>query len=958
MVSPDLYRLALQGASMRLSLIAPFTHVRHVDLADTHGLPLGRLCHGQADAITACQVNDAFIDAWQDYVPQASDHITWYTTPGVDPVTLGVTATTALILNTLIATAISTAISIGLSYLIRALSPTPANTAGKPEQVFGIAGLTNTTAQGTPKWLVYGRRRIFGHIIDTRVQISQDGKFSIFGILYFMGEGPIAGITDIQINDTAVSQFSGVGFEVRLGDGNTTPIPFFDTVSAVWSDGRSLPEDTSIVYTTHGEDVERVTLIFVTPFLFHQRGDGSRARAEHTLTIEYKTVASGSYLTADFSPFVWADRAEAQRFQSFMIQFDHADQWNVRVTLTDTTNESSTVPSLYNVQEEQTSTSLYPTSALLAITGIPSTQITSFEGMRASAMVQGLIVQVWDGATLTDAWSDNRAWVLRHLLTNERIGLGHRIAASMFDDDAALVAANVWDTDVGGVKVNECHVIINDRRQAWDWVKMLLSEGRAILIPSGGLLSLRVDQAGTPGLLYAAPGNIVEGSVRTTAGDGQGALQNTIRSQFPNRDNDDIVEVMEYTTPDIGDEPVRESLVTISSLTHRNQVYWFMRYQLLRSRLIRRHYQWQSPLTALVSEPLDIIALSHDTATYTRGISGFCPFGSTISRLLLDRPVELASSTTYTVLLRHQADNTVEQRTVSNAAGTWGALTMTLAFDTAPAENDLWAIGEHSSAMVTLTLESVDMDDDGVYALSASDYQASLYDTPAPPDPTTRPPTNTFHTKALPLWHAAVAEVPRIDEAGGTRSSLVFTVTPSLQVHSGVAQGGTTTTIQLQADEPFQGTDAYSLSELDDFYVGATLAIVEGTGVGGSAVVTIYDQATQTCTVSPAWTAPDATSVYQLTWPAAQDTTGFLVEEAEAFGVGVGLTRISEYVELGRFVGTIGEWSPEVGPYLSLYRFTPLSVSGVQQFQGRWVQALTVAGDQTAPGAPSDGMES
>lgn len=924
---------------MRLTFKAPFSHDRHIELAAPHGLTLGQMCGQHVGSFTACQVNGVFDDGWQSYMPGEQDRIIFYAMPGI----AGYPILTMLIIQVAL-----TAISIGLSYVIRALTNTPANQAGKPEQVFGIAGVTNTTALGTPKWLVYGTCRVAGHIIDTRVDVSDDGKSTNFGILYFMGEGPIAGMSALQINDTPLDNFPTVIPYIRLGDGNSTPIPSFDTTSAVWADGRALPVGTPIVYTTHGQTIERVTLIFVTQFLFEQdASDNSRLQAHHTLHIEYKAFNDANYLNADGgNPLIWVDRSEAQRFRAFKLEFDHADQWLIRITLTSTTNTQATVPSLYNVQEEATATSAYPTSSLLAFTGIASSQISSFESMRGSALVQGLILTTWDGANHAQAWSDNRAWVLRHFLTNARIGLGHRIDASLFDDDAALDAAMYWDEDISGTKRDQCNIIINDRRQAPDWLRVLLTEGRAIMVQAAFPFSLRVDKAQSPGLLYAGPGNIIEGSVRTTAGDGQGERQNTIRGQYRNRDNDDILDIFEVVAGDIGNEPVRESLVSVATLTDRAQVFWLLRYQLLRARMIRRHYTWQSPHTAMVSEPLDHVWLSHDTANFTRGVSGFCPAGSAVNRLVLDHLITLAPSTTYQLLVRHQATNAQEQKVVATGAGDWGALAPTVNFATAPAEGDIWALGVQTTGIVHVVMESVEQGEDGIYTLSASEYHSEPYDTPAPPAAIVRPRTNPSRNKPLPLWSVWVAEVPRIAEDGSLRTTLQFTVTPSLRVHSGQARsGGGVTTLHLAADEPTPGFGAFAESDMDRYYEGVTVELLAGAGSvpGETRVAAVYAGATQIITVDTAWAvAPDATTTYQLTWPDAEDTVGFLVEVQH-------YPTEADFSEYATFNGFQGESTPEVN-FIGFFRFTPLSASGGRNLHGRWVMEVTVGGDVGAPG--------
>ena len=945
--------LALSGVGMRLTLCAPFAEPRHADLMVPDGWTLAQVCSGYTTDISGCMINGHFVDAWQEYHPQRRDHVTLYCV-----VQTGIEIGTA-ILYAAISAVVSTALSIAISAIIRALTPTPSNTAGKPEQIFGIAGLTNTVALGTPLFLVYGTRRIYGHIIATRTDIASDGKSTQFGILYFMGEGPIQAITDVQINDTPLSEFTAVQTQTRLGDGNTEAILDFNTVSQVWSDNRTLAEDTPIVYTTHGSAVERVTLIFATPGLFQVDDDGALRGAQHTIHIEYTAVSDGVYVDDVNSPLEWGDQTQAQRFKPYVIQFDHPDAWLIRVTLDETTNQGGAAPALYNVQEEASGDLHYPTSALLAITGIASNQITSFEGMRASGLVQGRVVRKpvlvageWDGTTYENAWTSNRAWVLRDLLTDARVGMGHRIPESLFDDDAAVIAANYWDTEQHGITIDQCDALINDRRVAWDWMKTLLTEGKATLIPSGGKLKLIVDTLDDPQLLYSMPGNIIEGSLHHSKGSGEGTLPNTILGQFPDAGANYMLQPVVVEAEDIGDEPTRSDLVTISTVTDVRRVYWMLNSQLKRHRLVQRHVTWQSPQTAMVSEPFDIVSLAYDTPDFQRGVSGFLSSDSTTTRLVLDRLVTLAPSTTYALMVRHQQTNTVERTTVATGAGTWGAIVPTAPLTDAPAPGDLWALGVQDTSLLTVQIESVALDDSGTYALTASEVVPSVYDYPAPPDGVGGGPSQVL--RPLPLWAVSVTQGLALQPDGSYQQTLTFSVTPGLPSHSDVAVDGHSSAIDLSLNEPGADTSTPEQTiihfNLFEYYKGATITLLDGTGAGQVRTITSYlFPEFRQAGVDPWVTEPDNTTVYQIDWPAYSALGGFAIERTET--TLLGLARPFAFV--AQVTGT--EYTlPIDGTGGLAFRFTPVGVNGVHNQQGRWVAFVTVAGDVGAPDAPAE----
>ncbi len=72
-------------------------------------------------------------------------------------------------------------------------------------------------------------------------------------------------------------------------------------------------------------------------------------------------------------------------------------------------------------------------------------------------------------------------------------------------------------------------------------------------------------------------------------------------------------------------------------------------------------------------------------------------------------------------------------------------------------------------------------------------------------------------------------------------------------LNSGTAQGGSGTTIQLQASGP---------SAVDDFYNNAYVVIIDGTGAGQARFITDYVGSTKTATVDTWITNPSSDSVY------------------------------------------------------------------------------------------------
>jgi len=89
----------------------------------------------------------------------------------------------------------------------------------------------------------------------------------------------------------------------------------------------------------------------------------------------------------------------------------------------------------------------------------------------------------------------------------------------------------------------------------------------------------------------------------------------------------------------------------------------------------------------------------------------------------------------------------------------------------------------------------------------------------------------------------------------GTRSKTKVAVDLGRTSGAGTAQAGAATTVTLAVTD----------TQPDDFYIGHTIEIMSGTGVGQTKTIDDYVASTKVATVNSAWTTnPDATSVYAI----------------------------------------------------------------------------------------------
>lgn len=246
---------------------------------DSQGLNLDTLTKPYREAIETCLINGRLITDWQSYVPQKSDRVRLGLKTGAPLLALIPALSTALAAGTVAATVVnivaSIAISMAISAIVKSLTPNPkAPKLDGGGAAFGIVGFTNTTGQGVPIPVFYGEQRVWGHVIASGAEFSDDYTIMKANILYCMGDSggdEYEAIYDVLIDRIPVNQYSGVTVETRLGSLTQTIIPKFNRTSNLFADGRTIPfneqqqSGTEILYTTQGNEVNTIKLILHFP---------------------------------------------------------------------------------------------------------------------------------------------------------------------------------------------------------------------------------------------------------------------------------------------------------------------------------------------------------------------------------------------------------------------------------------------------------------------------------------------------------------------------------------------------------------------------------------------------------------------------------------------------------------------------------------------------------------------
>lgn len=153
-------------------------------------------------------------------------------------------------------------------------------------------------------------------------------------------------------------------------------------------------------------------------------------------------------------------------------------------------------------------------------------------------------------------------------------------------------------------------------------------------------------------------------------------------------------------------------------------------------------------------------------------------------------------------------------------------------------------------------------------------------------------------------------------DADGTESAA------ELLLGNGTASAGGANTITLQADQA---------SDVDDYYNGFGISIVDGTGEKKSSrLISDYDGTTKVCTVSTNWeTPPDNTSIYKITVGADITNDGASQLKGHAWAT----VHYAQITASGSNTINIhpGTYSEPLNQYLRLYSYLANDVTTIQK---------------------------
>lgn len=624
------------------------------------------------------------------------------------------------------ATVASAAIVIGSALILTALTPKPkfnSTTDIADSPTYGIDGAKNTSQEGLPVPVCFGKFRMAGNVVD--MHIENLAKTQMLYMLINAGEGPVAGISDIKVNDQPIANYEDVEYDVRLGTEDQTPIPWFPSSQVAINKGITL----GTTYTTHtGTDpIDRFRIDMVAPMgMFHYKDDGNREPATVDLEIDYRIVGTSTWTALNDEGTVnGVKMAYFYYRRAPKLEYDeerggggyttqradlHAGDVVIDGIIYDTAGVEVGYAKEVALKTEGNSISRNSSSPVRWSIISPSLTRGVYEvrvrrtnpetvgAKLVNRVVWGDYVEVTD---ITVA-NKNTALVAIKVRLDDQLNnvpnvtyLNHGVVVPVFEggqwvneptNNPAWVAftALVHTRFGGGYDVDSrldlqafvewaaycksaeltCDIVFDQTNNLWDQLQEAYRCGHARPIMKGTRFSVAVEKPTSPSMMFTSS-NILKDSFNQSW-TGVTGRANAIEASYFDKDDDYKPHIVRVYDPGVGeDAPEEVANVTLYGVTDLDRATKEAVFMLRQNRYFTSTISFQAYVDSLACTVGDTVLVQHDQPQWSQG--GRLESGSGLNSLVLDRPVTIGTGTHYALV--HYPTRIIHQGTISSILG-------------------------------------------------------------------------------------------------------------------------------------------------------------------------------------------------------------------------------------------------------------------------------------------------
>lgn len=357
----------------------------------------------------------------------------------------------------------------------------------------------------------------------------------------------------------------------------------------------------------------------------------------------------------------------------------------------------------------------------------------------------------WDTVTFKTAWTDDPAWVLRDLITNDEYGLADYFGAGLDVDDLAFYEASMYNNCLtwtgsgysnigvdglplipdgfGGREVRyRFNTVIATQQDAWQLLQSVASNMRAIVVTNGSMISIVQDRPKNVKRIFNTS-NVIDGLFVYSSTDAS-QRATAIHCTFNDKNERYLPKtIVEKDQPGINKLGYQPKDIVAYACVHESQARRMAKWMLYTEQTQSDIISFSTGLNVSDLSPGDVIATLDDfkitDGTYflTGRISSIS--GTTVN---LGNSIKLKSGRTYTLQVMGLDYETIHTRTVTTGAGTWSTLSVSVAFSAGDYSNRefyCYAVGHEEPRQ--MLIQTISESSKGIHAISGIVYDSSKY---------------------------------------------------------------------------------------------------------------------------------------------------------------------------------------------------------------------------------------
>jgi predicted phage tail protein len=570
-------------------------------------------------------------------------------------------------------------------------------------------------------------------ISEGEIEGLDDGNKSIF----FDG-------TPLQAADGSYN-FTDYTIVTRTGTQGQSYIPgVFSNVESETAVGVEVTNATPVIRQITDSDVDRVRVTIQIPSLQQIEDDGDIVGTSVSISIQVQ-YNGGGYSTVKTDTISGKSSGSYQR--DYLLTLTGSFPVDIKVVRNTADNGST---KLANTTNWQSFTSIidaklaYPNSALVGLR-LGSSQFNKIP--QRKYLIRGIKVAipsnatvdttthlgritysgVWDGTFAAATWTNDPAWCLWDLLTNDRYGAG--IPESSLDRYDFFAISQYCNTLVDDGKGGQeprfsCNLLINQRKEVYNVIQEMSSIFRGISYYGAGSLVLLQDKP-SDAQYTLGPANVVDG-VFSYSGSSVRSRHTCATVAYQNYDEQGEVSFEYVEDADaVAKYGVNNKDIKAVGCYSQGQANRLGKWTLLSEQDLYETCNFAVGIdSGIVVRPGMVVDIADPLRGGTRR-NGRVSSATTL-QITIDSTTELSvnmgNSPTISVVL---PNGLVETRDIDSISGT--AVNVSTAFSQAPAANAPWLIQTTDIQSQQFRVISVAESGDGVFGVSALKYNESIY---------------------------------------------------------------------------------------------------------------------------------------------------------------------------------------------------------------------------------------